>query len=130
MAAVIAACRFASVPATTRAVNADAFEPCSACRIMSMSISRAASALGGVALAASTGNSPRGRAAGSGATGSRPLRMCSCAATIIGTCDVSRMPLRSVASGELSATSGSNAASAETAVRSTSIGCASLAPRE
>jgi hypothetical protein len=43
---------------------------------------------------------------------------------IIGTCDVSRTPLRSVASGELSATSASNAASAEVAVRSTSIGCA------
>ncbi len=48
IAAVIAACRFASVPATTRAVNAEAFEPCSACRIMSTSISRAASALGAV----------------------------------------------------------------------------------
>ncbi len=50
MAAVTAACRFASVPATTRAVNDDAFEPCSACRIMSVSISRAASALGAVPL--------------------------------------------------------------------------------
>ena len=50
--------------------------------------------------------------------------MASCAATIIGTCDVRRTPLRSVASGELSAASGSNAASADTAVRSTSIGCA------
>jgi hypothetical protein len=48
MAAVIAACRFASVPATTRAVNAEAFDPCSACRIMSVSISFAASALGGL----------------------------------------------------------------------------------
>jgi hypothetical protein len=46
IAAVIAACRLASVPATTRAVKDDAFEPCSACRIMSVSISRAASALG------------------------------------------------------------------------------------
>jgi hypothetical protein len=32
--------------ATTRAVKAEAFEPCSACRIMSTSISLAASALG------------------------------------------------------------------------------------
>ena len=46
MAAVIAACRFASVPATTRAVNVEALAPCSACRIMSVSMSRAVSALG------------------------------------------------------------------------------------
>jgi hypothetical protein len=50
--------------------------------------------------------------------------MCSCAATIIGTCEVRRTPLRSVAAADLSAVSGSNAASADTTVRSTSIGCA------
>ncbi|MNC91491.1 hypothetical protein D3C83_77630 [compost metagenome] len=45
-AAVIAPCRSASVPATTRAANDEAFEPCSACSTMSISIRRAASALG------------------------------------------------------------------------------------
>ena len=39
------------------------------------------------------------------------------------------MPLRRVASGELSPVSGSNAASADTAVRSTSMGCESFTAR-
>ena len=39
------------------------------------------------------------------------------------------MPLRRVASSELSPVSGSNAASAETAVRSTSMGCESFTAR-
>ena len=39
------------------------------------------------------------------------------------------MPLRRVASSALSPVSGSNAASAETAVRSTSIGCESFTAR-
>ena len=48
------------------------------------------------------------------------------AVSMIGTCEVSRTPLRMVASTELSSTSGSKAPSAETAVRSTSMGCACL----
>ena len=52
-----------------------------------------------------------------------------CAVTIIGTCEVSRMPLRRVASSVLSPVSGSNAASAETVVRSTSMGCESFTAR-
>jgi hypothetical protein len=47
-----------------------------------------------------------------------------CPATTMATCEVRRMPLRNVASRELSPTSGSNAESAETAVRNTSIGWA------
>jgi hypothetical protein len=38
------------------------------------------------------------------------------------------MPLRTVAGRDVSAVSGSNAASADTAVRSTSMGCAVLMP--
>ena len=45
-AAVIPACRFASVLTTTRAVNDEAFEPCSAWSTMSVSSSDAASSLG------------------------------------------------------------------------------------
>ena len=45
-AAVMPACRFASVLTTTRAVKEDAFEPCSACSTMSVSISAQASSLG------------------------------------------------------------------------------------
>ena len=52
-----------------------------------------------------------------------------CAVTIIGTCEVRRIPLRRVASGELSPVSGSNAASADTAVRKTSMGCESFTAR-
>ena len=52
-----------------------------------------------------------------------------CAVTITGTWEVSRTPLRRVASGELSPVSGSNAASADTAVRSTSMGCESFTAR-
>ena len=55
--------------------------------------------------------------------------MRSCAATIIGTCDDSRTPLRMVAARDVSAVSGSNAASADTAVRSTSIGWARCTSR-
>jgi len=51
------------------------------------------------------------------------------AVTIIGTWEIRRMPLRRVASGDLSETSGSKAASAETAVRSTSMGWASFTVR-
>ena len=47
----------------------------------------------------------------------------------MGTCDESRTLLRSVASCELSAVSGSYAASADVAVRSTSIGCADWTER-
>ena len=45
-AAVREACRLASVPVTTRAAKDEALEPCSACRTMSTSMSRAASSLG------------------------------------------------------------------------------------
>jgi hypothetical protein len=95
---------------------------------MSVSIRRAASALGGepCSMCRKFAAWP---SRGSGATGARPLRMCWCAATIIGTCELRRMPLRTIASGELSATSGSKAASADTAVRSTSIGWAALTMR-
>ena len=78
---------------------------------------------------ASTADWRRGRAPDRPATGSCPSRMRECAATIIGTCEVSRTALRKVASRELSAVSGSNADSAEAAVRSTSIGCADLIAR-
>ncbi len=113
------------MPATTRAVNAEAFEPCSACRMRSTSIRRAAVALGALPVSICRKLAACERR-GSGAGTARPRRIASCAATIIGTCDVRRTPFRSVASGELSAASGSKAASADTAVRSTSIGCASL----
>jgi len=46
------------------------------------------------------------------------------AAMMTGSCDVSRTPLRRVAAGDLSATSESKVASADAAVRRTSIGCA------
>lgn len=46
MAAVTAANTFAPVPVTTRAAKDEAFEPCSACRIRSLSISVAACSLG------------------------------------------------------------------------------------
>ena len=47
-----------------------------------------------------------------------------CAATIIGTWEVRRTALRSTAARVLSAASGSKPDKAETAVRSTSMGCA------
>ena len=59
---------------------------------------------------------------GFGATGALPRRIRSQAATSVGSRAVSRIDLRSVASRELSAASGSNAESADTPVRSTSIG--------
>ena len=113
---------------TTRAVNEDALEPCSACSTMSVSISAHASALGASPLSMWRKFAAWPRSARA-ATGSRPWRMWWCAVTIIGTCEVSRMPLRRVASSVLSPVSGSNAASAETAVRSTSIGCESFTAR-
>ena len=124
-AAVAAAYNSASVPATTRAVNDEAFDPCSACSTMSTSITLAASALGATpfSMYRKFAAWPRVGLAG---TGARPLRMWWCAVTMIGTRAVKRTPLRKVASGELSAASSSNAASAETAVRSTVIGCACL----
>src|SRR4030095_10320842 len=59
---------------------------------------------------------------GFGATGARPRRMRSQAATSVGICAVRRMHLRRVASRELSLASGSQADSADTPVRSTSMG--------
>ena len=72
-AEVIPACRFASVLTTTLAVNDDAFEPCSACSTMSVSISDAASSLGGSPLSMwrKFAACPRSALA---ATGSRPCR--------------------------------------------------------
>ena len=46
IAATIAECMSAFVPATTRAVNVDAFISCSACRIIATSNARASSAVG------------------------------------------------------------------------------------
>src|SRR5215470_19087517 len=59
---------------------------------------------------------------GLGATGALPRRIRSHAATSVGSCAVSRNDFRRVASRLLSAASGSKAESAETPVRSTSIG--------
>ena len=124
-AAVTAACSVASVPVTTLAVNDDALEPCSAWSTKSLSISLAASSDG-----ASPFSMVRKLAAWlkfiSGATGSPPARIWWCAVTIIGTWLVRRMPFLSVASGDLSSASSSKAASAETAVLSTSMGWAAL----
>ena len=58
--------------------------------------------------------------------GAWPLRMRWCAATMVGVCAVILSPLRSVASWEMSSTSGSNAARAEMPVRSASMGWASF----
>ena len=127
-AAVMPAWRFASVLTTTLAANDDAFEPCSACSTMSVSINDAASSLGASPLSMYRKFAAWPSPASAG-TGSRPWRMWWCAVTIIGACEVSRIPLRRVASSELSPVSGSNAASADTAVRSTSMGCASFTTR-
>ncbi len=59
---------------------------------------------------------------GFGAMSGLPRRMRSQAATRVGICAVSRRALRREASRELSAGSGSKAESADTPVRSTSIG--------
>ena len=64
-----------------------------------------------------------------GETGSSPFRIRSCAATIEATCAVRRSDLRTIASREMSSVSESETASAETAVRKTSMGCAPLTLR-
>ena len=121
MAAVTAEYRSESVAAVTRAAKVEAFNPWSACRIRPMSKVLAASSAGLLA-GQHVEEVRRPGSPGLGATGGLPRRMRSHAATSVGICAVRRDAFRSVASRELSAASGSKADSADTPVRSTSMG--------
>ena len=107
--------------AVTRAANVDALNSWSAWRMSATSKVLVARSVGFLPVIMYT-KLPARESFGLGATGVLPRRSRSQAATSVGICAVSRIALRVVASRELSAASGSNEESAETPVRSTSIG--------